>query len=64
MTTIYKWTPGGRRIKPEDWNTLVDVLESEIPKTVPEDGTYKVTNLYVVVENGNPKLKIEYDDGE
>ena len=64
MTPIYKWIPGGRRIKPEDWNVLVDVLELETPKTVPEDGTYKVTNLYVVVENGNPKLKIEYDDGE
>ena len=64
MTDIYKWTPGGRKVKPEDWNTLVDVLEQETTRTVPEDGTYKVSNLYVVVENGNPKLKIEYDDGE
>ena len=64
MTTLFKWTPGGRKVKPEDWNLLVDVLQLETTKTIPEDGTYKVTNLYVVVENGNPKLKIEYDDGE
>ena len=64
MTDIYRWVPGGRKVKPEDWNVLVDVLEQDTLRTVPEDGTYKVSNLYVVVENGTPKLKIEYDDGE
>ena len=64
MTEPFRWAPGGRKVKPEDWNLLVDILQLKTAKTIPEDGTYKVTNLYVVVENGNPKLKIEYDDGE
>ena len=60
---VKKWTPGDK-ILGTDWNALIDLLELETAKTVPVDGTYKVTNLYVVIENGNPKLKIEYDDGE
>ena len=61
--TIKKWVPG-EKISGVDWNLLVDILERETPKTVPVDGTYKVTNLYVIIDNGKPKLKIEYDDGE
>lgn len=28
----------------------------------PVTGGMKVTNIYIVLENGNPKLKVEYDD--
>jgi len=44
-----------------DWNQLVTVLETIIPKTEAPNGCYPVTNLYVELVNGEPKLRIEYE---
>ena len=59
---IFEWLLGGRKIKGTDWNELVDLVESfQVPSDPPQDA-YKVTNLYVVMVNGEPKLKIEYEE--
>ena len=60
MTSLYKYTLDGRKINYEDWNAMVDAIETR-PKTEAPDGCYPVTNLYVVIENGEPKLKVEYE---
>ena len=60
--SIIRWTPTGRKITGSDWNSLVDLAElTNIPSN-PPDGAYKVTNLYVVMVNGEPKLKVEYEE--
>jgi hypothetical protein len=56
---IYKWVPDGRKITGLDWNDLVEVIE--VFDSSPPEGAYKVTNIYVVMENGSPKLKVEYE---
>ena len=57
---LFKWLLGGRKIKGDDYNLLVDAAELSVPSDAP-DGTYKVTNIYVELVDGNPKLRVEYD---
>ena len=61
MESLYKWTSDGKKVSGVDWNQLVTVLETVIPKTEAPDGCYPVTNLYVELVNGEPKLRIEYE---
>ena len=61
MESLYKWTPEGNKVSGTDWNQLVTVLETIIPKTEAPDGCYPVTNLYVELVNGEPKLRVEYE---
>jgi len=57
---LFKWLLGGRKIKGDDYNALVDSAELSVPSEAP-DGTYKVTNIYVELVEGNPKLRVEYE---
>ena len=59
---IFQWSPSGRKIQGTDWNELVNLVELLRVPSDPPDGAYKVTNLYVVLENGEPKLKVEYEE--
>jgi len=61
MDPIYKWSIDGRKITYLDWNQLVEVLETIVPKTEAPNGCYPVTNLYVELVNGEPKLRVEYE---
>jgi len=61
MDPLYKWVENGRKVTCDDWNQLVTTLETIIPKTEAPDGCYPVTNLYVEVVNGKPKLRVEYE---
>ena len=58
---IHKWTSDGRKLTGVDWNELVTLIEEGSLKSDAPDGAYPVTNLYIVIENGNPKLKVEYE---
>lgn len=40
----------------------VDFPRKAVKTSPPEGDKYKITNLYVEITNGEPKLKIEYED--
>ena len=64
MSFIYRWLIGDRKIKGDDWNALTDIveqLETAITNSDPPSGCFKVTNLYVELDNGTPKLRVEYE---
>ena len=58
---LFTWLLGGRKIKGDDWNDVVAALELSVPSDAP-DGTYRVTNLYVELVEGSPKLRVEYEE--
>lgn len=60
MANLYKYKLDGRKINYEDWNAVINAVEGKV-KTDAPSGCYPVTNLYVVIENGEPKLKVEYE---
>ena len=51
-------------IDDQDWDTLADMVEFYTTLTDPPNGKFKVTNIYVELVGGQPKLRVEYDDGE
>ena len=61
MSSIYRWLTGKRKIKGTDWNALADLVEELKTISDAPDGCYKVTNLYVEMDNGTPKLRVEYE---
>lgn len=58
---IYRWSKDNRKIKGTDWNSLADLVELLQVPSNPPTGCYKVTNLYVEMVDGNPKLRVEYE---
>lgn len=48
------------------WERGMGIRIRNLPRavpSVPDVGGKKVTNLFVVFENGSPKLKVEYEVG-
>lgn len=61
MSSIYRWLTGQRKIKGTDWNALADLVEELKVASDPPSGCFKVTNIYVEMDEGNPKLRVEYE---
>lgn len=57
---LFTWLLGGRKIRGTDWNDVVDAMELVVNSDAP-NGTYKVTNIYVEMIDGKPKLRVEYE---
>jgi len=63
--SIYHWSKDDRKIKGDDWNELANLVEQLkliLTNSDPPDGCFKVTNLYVELVDGNPKLRVEYEE--
>lgn len=59
--SLKRWVPDGEKISGDDWNRLADLVEFFTVQSDPPDGKYKVTGLYVEIEDGEPKLRVEFE---